>query len=118
MNGSNTRFQAQGYGRGLRVTETSFKFAKTTAALTEAADWLSANPVDRFLSIKTVSPSLIGATAVHYQNELRFSGYWFTRTESTYGSANSAVELVCHSVYDPTLTYNTWWQAVNARAAI
>ena len=118
MNGSNTRFAAQGYGRGLRTTEVSFKFAKASVALTEAANFLNASPVDRFLSLKTVSPQLITGSAVAYSNDLRFSGYWFTRSEQTHGNANSAIELVCHSVYDQTLTYNTWWQTICARPTL
>ena len=118
MDGPLTRFQAQGYGRGLRTTEASFKFAKASSALTEAAYWLNANPFERFLSLKTVSPTVIPTTAVPYSNELRFGGYWYTRSEDTHGNANSAMSLVCRSTYDPTLTYNTWWQAICARSAI
>ena len=118
MDGASTRFQAQGYGRGLRTVETSFKLAKSAAALTEAANWLNTNPVERFLSLKTVSPTLIPTTAVPYTSELRFAGYWYTRSEDTHGNANTAMTLVCRSTYDPTLTYNSWWNAICARAAL
>lgn len=118
MNGSNTRFQAQGYGRGLRTTETSFKFAKSSAALAEAAAWLNADAQHRYVSLKTVSPTVIPTSAVAFSNELRFSGYWYTRAESTYGNANTAMELVCRSTYDQALAYNTWWEVICARAAI
>jgi hypothetical protein len=118
MNGSNTRFQAQGYGRGLRTTEAAFTFAKSTSALAAAADWLNANAQKRYLALKTISPTLIPTTAVPYSSELRFAGYWYTRAEATYQQSNSAISLVCRSVYDPTLTYNTWWQAICARAAL
>ena len=118
MNGSNTRFQAQGYGRGLRTTEVAFTFAKSTSALAAAADWLNANAQKRYLALKTISPTLIPTSAVPYSSDLRFAGYWYTRAEATYQQSNSALSLVCRSVYDPTLTYNTWWQAVCARAAL
>jgi hypothetical protein len=118
MDGSATRFVAQNFGRGLRETEFSGMFAKSATALTEAANWLNANAVDRFLELKTISPTVIPTTGTYYSNAMRFSGYWYTRTESIHGTNNTGLTLVCRSVYDPTLTYNTWWQAINARAAL
>lgn len=118
MDGAATRFMAQGYGRGLRTTEVSFSFAKSASALTEAANWLNANAKKRYLALKTISPILIPTTAVPYSNEMRFAGYWYTRAEATNGTANSAISLVCRSTYDSTLAYNTWWQAICARAAL
>lgn len=118
MNGSNTRFIAQGFARGLRMVEVSFNFAKSAAALTEAANWLNANAVDRYLSIKTVSPVLIPSSAVPYSNEFRLHGYWYTRSETNYATGNTGIGLVCQTTVDPTLTYALWWQAVCARAAL
>lgn len=113
-----TGFIAQGFGRGLRETEFSGNFAKSASALIEAAAWLNADASKRYLALKSTSPTLIPTTAAHYTNELRLSGYWYTRAESIYGSNNTGITLVCRSTYDATLTYNTWWQAVNARAAL
>ena len=104
-NGSNTRFQAAGYGRGARTVEAVFSFAKSTAALTEVADWLNANPVERFLGIKTISPTLIPATATPYSHDVRFAGFWFTNAPGTYGTTNTTNQLVCHGIVDSTLTY-------------
>jgi hypothetical protein len=118
MDGPATRFMAQGYGRGLRTTEFTGTFAKSAAALVEAVNWLNANPKKRYLSLKSVSPVIIPTTAVPYSSELRFAGYWYTRTDATVGAANTGIVLGCHSVFDATLGYNTWWQAVNARAAL
>ena len=118
MDGAATRFQAQGYGRGLRTTEVSFTFAKSAAALAEAANWLNANAQKRFLALKTISPTLIPGSAVPYSSEMRFAGYWYTRAEAASPANNSAISLVCRSTYDATLAYNTWWQAVCARAAL
>ena len=117
MNGSNTRFQAAGYGRGARVTETTFTFAKTTASLAEVADWLNTDPVQRFLSLKTVSPTIAGGSTP-YSFENRFSGYWFTRSEATYGQSNAAVQLVCRARYDSTLTYPFQSVVVNSLSAL
>ena len=63
-NGSNTNFQVAGYGRGARTMQTTFTFAKSVAGLAEAVKWLNANPQERFISLDTVSRSLIGATSV------------------------------------------------------
>lgn len=116
-NGSNTRFQAQGYGRGLRQFETTFSLAKSTAALTEFANWLNQNPVERFVSLKTTSPTIItGATP--YSHEVRFAGYWFTRTEGTYQNYNTTGQLVCRGILDQTLAYPFQTTVVNTLAAL
>ena len=118
MDGAATRYVIQNYGRGLREVEFSGMFAKSAAALTEAAYWLNANAKHRYVSLKTVSPTLIPGSAVAYSSEMRFSGYWYTRTESVHGTNNTGITLVCRSTYDATLTYNSQWVAVNARAAL
>ena len=104
QNGSNGRFQAAGYGRGARTFTATFNFAKTSAAIAEAADWLNASPVERFFSVNTIAPDIVtGAT--HYAHEIRFSGFWFTRTEGTYATNNTTMQLVCQGFLDSTLTY-------------
>jgi hypothetical protein len=118
MDGAATRFIAQNYGRGMRETEFSGMFAKSASALTEAANWLNADAQHRYLELKTISPTLIPTTAVPYSNAMRFSGYWYTRTEGVYGTNNTGFTLVCRSTYDTVLGYNTWWQSINARAAL
>jgi hypothetical protein len=104
-NGSNTRFNVAGYGRGLRTFVAEFMFAKSTAGIAEAAKWLSANATTRYLSVETISPTLVPTTVIPYSHKLRFAGFWFTRTESTYGTANATITLVCNGYYDPTLAY-------------
>lgn len=104
-NGSNTRFQVAGYGRGLRQNTTTFSFAKTTAALQEVADWLNASPVERFLAIDTVAPDIVTGV-LHYAHKVRFAGYWFTNTlDATYGTTNTVNQLVCQGFLDQTLAY-------------
>lgn len=105
LNGSNTRFQVDGYGRGLRANTTTFNFAKTTASLQEVADWLNADPVERFLAIDTVAPDIVTGST-HYAHKIRFAGYWFTNTlDGAYGTANTTNQLVCMGFVDQTLTY-------------
>lgn len=104
-NGSNTRFQTAGYGRGLRENTTTITFAKSTAALAEIANWLNASPVERFLSIKTVAPDIVTGST-HYAHELRFAGFWFTQSNGTYGTSNTTNQLVCQGFLDQTLGYD------------
>ena len=105
MNGSNTRFQAAGYGRGARTFEVTYNFAKSTPGLTEVANWLNANPQERFAGIKTVSVQDAQTGVTKYSQDIRFAGYWFTRAEGTYGTANTTAQLVCRGYLDQTLTY-------------
>ena len=118
MNGSNTRFQLSGYGRGARMVETTFTFAKSSAALVEAADFLTATATERFVSIVTQSPELVPATVVAYSSTLRFSGYWFTRSEGTYANNNSTIQLVCRHRVNSTLAYPYLWTVVNGLATL
>lgn len=104
-NGSNTRFQVAGYGRGARTFEANFKFAKSTAGVAEAAKWLNTNATERFVSVETTSVTNVPTTSTPYSLILRFGGYWFTRAESTYGTANATIDLVCRGVLDQTLSY-------------
>ena len=120
QNGSNTRLTASGYGRGARTVSFKITGAKSAAILTEIANWLNdlAAPTERYLGIKTVSPILIPTTAVAYSNDMRFAGYWTVHTDTTHGSANTAAELTCENVYDPTLTYAQKWVSINGLTAL
>ncbi len=104
-NGSNTRFAVAGYGRGRRAFTATFKFAKSTQALVEAADWLNANATTRYIDVVTNSIVTIPTTATNYAHSIKFGGFWFTRTESIYGTANATFDLVCQGYFDQTLAY-------------
>ena len=117
QNGSNSRFQAAGYGRGARQFTVTYNFAKSTAAIAEVAKWLNANPQERFASIRTDSVAAAQA-GINYSQHILFSGYWFTRTESTYGTANTGVQLVCQGWLDQTLTYPFSVSVVNTLTAL
>lgn len=81
--------------------ETTFNLAKSTAALNEYAKWLNANAQERFVALDTTSTTIItGSTP--YSQRIRFSGYWYTRTEGAVGS-NSTAQLVCRHHYNPSL---------------
>jgi len=100
-NGSNTNFAVAGYGRGPRTMETTFTFAKSTAALSEFAKWLNANAQERFVQLDTTTRVLITGSTF-YSQRIRFAGYWFTRSEQSVGS-NTAGQLVCRHIHDPAL---------------
>ena len=116
-NGSNARFQVANYGRGARLIEATFTFAKSSAAITEATDWLNANATERFLVLDTVSTATAGTGSAKYQQKLKFAGYWFTRSDPTVNS-NTAIQLVCHGVYDSTLAYPIDVTVVNTLSAL
>lgn len=116
-NGSNTRFQAAGYGRGARSFEVAFDFAKSTAAIAEFTKWLNADPVERFVGIKTVSTTDAQA-GTKYSTDIRFAGFWFTRTEGTYATANTTGQLVCRGYIDQTLAYPFTWSVTNTLTAL
>jgi hypothetical protein len=115
-NGSNVNFAVSGYGRGARTMETTFTFAKSTLGLQEAADWLNANPIERFVSLDTTTRKLI-AGSTYYSQRIRFAGYWFTRSEQAVNS-NSVMQLVCHHIYDPALVAPIDVRVVNTMGTI
>lgn len=116
-NGSNTRFQVAGYGRGLRTVEVTITFAKSSAALTEAADWLNTDATERLLQLKTTSPTIVtGSTK--YAHVLSIGGlYWMTRSEGAVGS-NSTMALVGQGTYDSTVAYPFKSEVTNALSAL
>ena len=117
--GSNTRFQVDGYGLSGRTITATFRFAKTSqivAALdSETVDWLSADPVDRYVQLLTQSTAEAQAS-IPYSWTQNFSGNWFTRTDAEFGG-NSVVELVLQGRYDAGLTYAYRSTVVNTLTA-
>ncbi len=117
INGTNTRFDVQNYGRGERMLEVTFTFAKATAAIAETVNWLNANAVERFVEINTVSVATAQAS-IPYQFRIRFSGFWFTRT-NTEINTNTGFQLVCRNRFDPAgLNYPAQFLAVNTLTTV
>ncbi len=110
-NGSNTRLQAQGYGRGERVVTLALNGAKQTAWIAECVKWIAASPSERFFGLKTTSP------VAPYTFDVRIPGYWMTR-DWTEINTNTGFRLTAHQIYDQTLTYPIWFQAVTTRASL
>lgn len=102
-NGSNTRFQLAGYGRGAREIEVQLVLAKTTATIAEAAT-LDDEPVpERFIELRTTSPEIItGSTP--YSQSIRCSAYLVSREDGEIGG-NSTITLTYRGRYDSDLGY-------------
>jgi len=118
-NGSNSRFAIAGYGLTGRTITATFTFAKTAQTvglISEAGRWLSADPVNRFIKLEAISPSII-AGVIPYSWDLRLSGTWRTRTDEAVGG-NSVVVLECTGRYDATLGYALRNYVVNNRATL
>ena len=115
-NGSNTRFQLAGFGRGLRTLTAQLTFAKSTVGIAEVANWLNANPVERFVGIKTVSPAT--TSGANYSLDIRFAGFWTANTYGTYATGNTTDVLTCEGFIDQTLAYPFWIQVVNSLSAL
>ncbi len=105
--GSNTRFQIDGYGLSARVITATFRFAKTSqivAALdSETVDWLSDTAVNRYVRLLTQS-TVEAESGTPYSWQQDFSGTWRTRTDAEFGG-NSVVELALTGRQDAGLGY-------------
>jgi len=102
-NGSNTRFQLAGYGRGARVIELVLTLAKTTATIAEA-NTLDDTPVpNRFFKVSTTSTEA-AATSIPYKYDRQGAFRLFERAEGEIGG-NATIILTYRAYYDSTLTY-------------
>jgi hypothetical protein len=102
-NGSNTRFQLAGYGRGAREITLELVLAKTTATIAEAAT-LDDTPVpNRYIELKTTSPEIItGSTP--FSQSIRAPMRLMSRADGEIGG-NSTITLTYRGFYDSTLLY-------------
>lgn len=104
-NGSNSRFNIAGYGVAGRVITFSLTVAKTDAVLAEVANWLSADPVNRFLEIRATSPSVIPGTAsTKHSASIKLAGTWRTRSDGEEGG-NATITLELMHGYVGALGY-------------
>lgn len=116
QNGSNSQVEVQNYGRGERVLDFNWQFAKATAAIAESVKWIAASPSERFAEIKTVS-SVLASAGIFHSMTWRIPGYWFTRTWDEIVT-NTAFSLSGQQIYDTTLGYPFRVQSVSARTAL
>ena len=115
-NGSNTRFQLAGYGRGAREIEVELVLAKTTATVTEAQT-LDDTPVpNRFIEIKTTSPEIItGSTP--YSQSIRVPARLISRSDGEIGG-NTTITLTYRGFYSSDLGYALRVAVVNTLSSL
>lgn len=115
-NGSNTRFQLAGYGRGEREIEVSLVVAKTTTTLAERAT-LDDTPVpNRYIEARFTSPEIItGSTP--YSLSIRTPVRLFS-VEDGEIDGNSTITLNYRGYYDTTLLYAFRAVVVNTLASL
>lgn len=114
-NGSNTRFQLAGYGRGAREGTITLTVAKTTATIAERQT-LDDTPVPtRYIELKTLSPEIItGSTP--YSQSIRVAAELIEATDGEIGG-NTTMELTYRVKYDATLGYAYRVVVVNTLAS-
>jgi hypothetical protein len=115
-NGSNTRFQLAGYGRGAREIELQLVLAKTTATIAEACT-LDDEPVpERFIELRTTSPEIItGSTP--YSHSVRLPARLISREDGEIGG-NTTITLTYRGYYDGDLGYALRAVIVNTLSAL
>ena len=115
-NGSNTRFKLAAYGRGSKVIEVQFTVEKTTATIAERATIDDSTAPDRFLELRTTSPSIItGSTP--YSNSIRIPARLVSVTDGEIGG-NTTITLVYRGFYDANLLYALRVAVVNTLASL
>jgi hypothetical protein len=114
-NGSNTRFQLHGFGRGEQEISLALQFAKTSQTVgtgSEADDWMSNSPVKRFVELRFTSPDFVtGSTP--YSLSIRIPMWYVTRDDGEIGG-NTTVTLTGTGAYDTDTTYAIRAVTVNA----
>ena len=115
-NGSNTRFQLAGYGRGEREITLEFVLAKTTATIAEAAT-LDDSPVpNRYIEVRTTSPEIItGSTP--FSQSIRLPMWLMSRSDGEIGG-NSTITLTYRAFLDSDLGYAIRVVLVNEQATL
>lgn len=102
-NGSNTRFEAAGYGRGAREIELQIVVAKTAETIAEAAT-LDDEPVpNRYVELRTTSPEIITGSTPYSQSI--FLPVRLISREDGELNANSTITLTYRGYYDADLGY-------------
>lgn len=114
-NGSNTRFNLAGFGRGPREIEFKMVVAKTTATIAEAQTLDDASVATRYFDIKTTSTETVGGSP--YSNSIRFPAELIGRDDGEI-DGNTTIELTYRGKYDATLAYALRCVVVNSLSAL
>jgi hypothetical protein len=115
-NGSNTRFQLAGYGRGPREIELQLVLAKTAATVAEACT-LDDEPVpERFIELRTTSPEIITGV-IPYSQSIRLPARLISREDGEVNN-NTVITLTYRGFYDSDLGYALLVTVVNGLASL
>lgn len=115
-NGSNSMRVLSNYGRGERVLDFTWTFAKATAAIAEAVKWIAVSPTERYASIVTRS-SVAASAGIPHSLAWKIPGYWFTRTDTTI-STNTGFSLAGQQIFDSGLGYPFQVVSTSTRASL
>jgi hypothetical protein len=115
-NGSNTRFQLAGFGRGEREIEVELVVAKTSSTIAERAT-LDDTPVpNRYIELRTTSPEIItGVTP--WSHSIRVPVRLFSATDGEI-DGNDTITFTYKGFYDTTLTYALRVVVVNTLSSL
>jgi hypothetical protein len=115
-NGSNTRFQLAGFGRGPRELLVELVVAKTTETMAERQTIDDATPANRYIELRTTSPEIItGSTP--FSQSVRVRGELVSATDGEL-SNNSTITLTYRVKYDADLGYAIRVVVVNELTAL
>ena len=95
-------FDVDAFARATRSIELEMTFAKTTQTvglLSESDDWMSDQPVDRFVQL-TFTSTVLAEAGTPYSWTMTMPMRYYTRTEGEVGG-NTVVVLTGHAWYDP-----------------
>lgn len=115
-NGSNSMRRLTNYGRGERVLDFTWTFAKATAAIAEAVKWIAVSPTERYAEIRTTS-SVAAAVGIPHSLRWRIPGYWFTRADLAINT-NTGFSLSGQQVVDSGLGYPFQVVSTSTRTAL
>jgi len=114
--GSNTRFNLQAYGRGVREIEFTMTVEKTTATIAEAATLDDAVVPNRYIKVATSSTEFAG-TAIPYSSNTFLPVRLYEVSDGEIGG-NANWTFTYHGFYDSTLTYAFKRVIVNKLSAL
>lgn len=116
QNGSNTRFQLAGYGRGPREITLVITSSKNAVAIAERATFDDTPRVNRFFQVATSSTELAAAaTPFSYT---RLGAFRLFEVSDVEVGNNAAIQFTYHAYYDATLGYVYRSVLVNTLAAL
>jgi hypothetical protein len=102
-NGSNTRNQLAGFGRGARVIELTLRFAKSAAAIAERATLDDDPTPSRYFQLRVTS-AVNATTATPYLWTRKGAFRLFSAADGEIGG-NATIDLTYRAYYDSTLGY-------------